>query len=219
MPKSTNLTPVSPDNALLSSRKLKKERPNGSDIYEKTPEGYAEAVSALRALHLLRLYHKEYIAHFRKITLQNLSRLDPYKFEYFAQRFLLEYGFTNVETTKRSNDGGIDGHGKLVNGLATFSVAFQCKRWKRIIDRPEIDRFRGAIEGTYEKGLFFTTSRFSQGAKDCSSKAGVVEVILIDGPRIVDLMIEKGFGVETEVMNTYRLTLDRELANQTETSQ
>lgn len=39
--------------------------------------------------------------------------MDPYGFERLAQRVLRECGFTQVEVTKKSGDGGIDGTGKL----------------------------------------------------------------------------------------------------------
>jgi restriction system protein len=54
--------------------------------------------------------------------------------------------------------------------------------------------------------VFFTTASFSEGA---SIKRGAVPIILVDGPAIVDLMIERGFGVqiETLLIPTYALDL------------
>ncbi len=90
-----------------------------------------------------------------------------------------------------------------------MNVAFQCKRWTTTnVGRPEIDKFRGAIQGEYEQGLFFTTASFASGAKQVSIKAGAVPIILIDGPSIVDLMIEKEFGVEQESWPIYAYALD-----------
>ena len=73
---------------------------------------------------------------------------------------------------------------------------------------PEIDGFRGAIQGSCEQGYFFTTSGFSSGAKDKSFKVGAVPVILIDGEAIVDLMIEKRFGVGEEPSSLFINELD-----------
>lgn len=54
--------------------------------------------------------------------------MDPYAFERLTQRVLRECGFTQVEVTKKSGDGGIDGTGKLrINGIFSFNIAFQCK--------------------------------------------------------------------------------------------
>lgn len=110
--------------------------------------------------------------------------------------------------TQVSNDGGIDGHGMLKVGLAQMSVAFQCKRWEGNISRPEIDKFRGAIQGSYEQGLFFTTSDFTKGAAEASIKKGAVPVILLNGQSIVQLMIEKEFGVIRRPLHIYEDQLE-----------
>jgi restriction system protein len=88
-------------------------------------------------------------------------------------------------------------------GLAQMKVAFQCKRWTGKIQRPEIDKFRGAIQGEYEQGIFFTTSDFSQGARDVSIKKGAVPIVLLNGEAIVDLMIDKGLGVLRRPLEVY----------------
>lgn len=90
-----------------------------------------------------------------------------------------------------------------------MNIAFQCKKWgTNSIHRPEVDKFRGAIQGEFEQGIFFTTASFAQGAKDVSFKKGAVPVILIDGESIVDLMIEKEFGVQKESLPIYSYALD-----------
>ena len=101
-----------------------------------------------------------------------------------------------MKVTTISSDGGIDGFGKLRLGLASMNVAFQCKRWEGNVGRPEVDKFRGAIQGEFEQGIFFATSDFSSQARDASLKKGAVPVILLNGESIVDLMIQKGIGVE-----------------------
>ena len=117
--------------------------------------------------------------------------------------------------TQLSGDGGIDGFGKLKVGLANLNVAFQCKRWtKGNVQRPEIDKFRGAAQGDVEQGLFFTTASFSDGAIAASIKRGAVPIILVDGESIVDLMIEKGFGVQLETMTIPSYALDLALGNE-----
>lgn len=68
------------------------------------------------------------------------------------------------------------------------------------IQRPEIDRFRGAAQGSYEQGIFFTTSTFSKGAIDASIKSGAIPIVLLDGLAIVDLMIQRKIRVESTLM-------------------
>lgn len=153
--------------------------------------------------------HEMYDAGLRATVLANIRRLDPSTFEEFAKKLLEAYGFVDVRVTQYSKDGGIDGHGKLKTGLAYLNVAFQCKRFRtNSVGRPEIDKFRGAIQGQFEQGLFFTTSTFAQGAEAASFRPGAVPIILIDGKAIVDLMIDKRFGVQVEQMPIYSYALD-----------
>lgn len=98
----------------------------------------------------------------------------------------------SLENTKASNDGGIDGYDKLKVGIATMNVAFQCKRWQGNVGRNEIDKFREAIQGEFEQGIFFTTSDFTEQAKEASIKKGVIPIILFNGKSIIDIRLKKG---------------------------
>ena len=161
------------------------------------------------SLNELRDIHCTYVKSFRNKLIINLKKLNPPSFEIFSKRLLEAYGFVDVQVTQVSKDGGIDGFGKLKVGLAFLNVAFQSKRWtKSKIGRPEIDRFRGAIQGQYEQGIFFTTSYFAPGAENISFKPGAVPIILIDGNAIVDMMLEKSFGVQTDNLPIYSYALD-----------
>lgn len=162
----------------------------------------ADAAEAREAPTFLELY-EEYEASFRSQMLDRLQSLSPREFEQFARKLLVTYGFVDVKVTQVSSDGGIDGYGRLRLGLATMNVAFQCKRWQGNVGRPEVDKFRGAIQGEFEQGVFFTTSDFTPRARDASLKPGAVPVILLNGESIVDLMIEKGLGVERVPLYAY----------------
>lgn len=150
----------------------------------------------------------EYLEAFKQRTIQKLLDLTPQQFERFAGALLDAYGFAAVQVTGKTGDGGIDGHGKLKVGLASMSVAFQCKRWKGSVGRSEVDKFRGAIQGEYEQGLFFTTSSFSKDALSASLKKGAVPVMLIDGDSIAQLMIDKQFGVRRRPIEIYEDQID-----------
>jgi restriction system protein len=164
----------------------------------------------------LKAIHGKYDVELRSAVLTNIRRLDPATFEDFAKRLLEAYGFLEVRVTQYSKDGGIDGHGRLKVGLAHLNVAFQCKRFRsNSVGRPEIDKFRGAIQGQFEQGIFFTTSRFAMGAEAASFRPGAVPIILIDGKAIVDLMIDKQFGVQVEQMPVYSYALDLIFADDT----
>ena len=135
--------------------------------------------------------------------LQKLHDLTPKQFEEFAGALLKAYGFQNVTVTGKSGDGGIDGHGELKVGLAVLNAGFQCKRWEGPVGSKEVQAFRGAVQGQFEQGYFFTTSTFSRAAQDESIRKGAAPIILFDGEQLVQIMIEKGIGVKRVPVEVY----------------
>lgn len=110
-----------------------------------------------------------------------IQNMDPYGFERLTQRLLREYGFTQVEVTKKSGDGGIDGTGKLkINGIFSFNIAFQCKRYHGVVGAGDIRDFRGSLTTNIEKGVFITTGSFSKAAIEEASAPGKQQIDLID---------------------------------------
>jgi restriction system protein len=179
---------------------------------ERPPPRVTAVVGTPPSLGELKRLHRDYAEAFRRRVLKNVGKLDPTAFERFARKLLEVYGFERMRVTRPGKDGGIDGHGQLKVGLARLRVAFQCKRWNaNAVGRPEIDRFRGAIQGAHEQGIFFTTGRFSPDAERASFRAGAVPIVLIDGAAIVDLMIEKRFGVEVDALPLYSYALDLDI--------
>ena len=149
-----------------------------------------------------------YEASFRDKMRERLLSLTPTQFEHFGQRLMIAYGFVEVKVTAVSGDGGIDGYGRLTLGLATLNAAFQCKRWQGNVGRPEVDKFRGAIQGEFEQGLFFTTADFTPEAKVASLRRGAVPVVLFNGQSIVRLMVEREVGVNRTPLYAYQDTVD-----------
>ncbi len=134
-----------------------------------------------------------------------LMNLHPQQFEAFAGKLLESVGFTDVEVTKYVGDGGIDGYGNLEMGVVKVKAAFQVKRWRNNVPPADINQFRGAIQGEFDQGIFITTSDFSDEAKKVSSKRGAVPIVLINGERIVNIMLEKGLGVRQEPLTVARI--------------
>ena len=120
-------------------------------------------------------------------------------FERLAQRILRESGFTRVEVTGRTGDGGIDGIGVLRVNLLSFHVLFQCKRYQGSVKPREIRDFRGAMVGRGDKGLFITTGTFTSEALREASRDGAPAIDLIDGDQLCGLLkqLELGIRVET----------------------
>lgn len=125
-----------------------------------------------------------------------LRHLEPYAFERLAQRLLRECGFSDVQVTKRSGDGGIDGIGKLrIQGIFSFNVAFQCKRYKGQVGAPAIRDFRGSLGTNIEKGVLITTGAFTKAAKDEASSEGKRLIDLMDGEELINKLAEYGIGL------------------------
>ena len=163
----------------------------------------------------LKATHVKHLDTFKKQLLSQLKEIPPKTFETFAKRLLEVYGFHDMKVTAYTKDGGLDGDGKLKVGITYLNVAFQCKRWKTTsVGRTEIDKFRGAIQGNYEQGIIFTTSNFSKEALNATRRNGAVPIILIDGATLVDIMIEKKFGVTTEYMPVYVNSLEDTFADE-----
>jgi restriction system protein len=109
------------------------------------------------------------------------------------------YGGTQrdaARATQRSNDGGIDGIIKQ-DRLGLDTIYIQAKKWdeSRPIHRPEIQKFAGALQGVRaKKGIFITTSSFSDGAREYVATIDS-KIVLIDGTELAQLMIDHGIGV------------------------
>lgn len=136
-----------------------------------------------------------------------LQNMDPYGFERLSQRLLRECGFIQVSVTKKSGDGGIDGTGKLkINGIVSFNVAFQCKRYKGFVSSGDIRDFRGSLTTDIEKGIFITTGSFSKAAKDEATTPGKKQIDLIDGEEFISKLAEYSIGVKE--VKTYEIDED-----------
>lgn len=137
--------------------------------------------------------------------LSSLRSFSPEQFESFCRLFLSKYGFTRMELTSRGRDGGIDVRGLLKMGLAEMRVAVQCKRYAEDnkVGRPSVSAFRGDITGDFEQGIFMTTSGFTKEAEEISFKPGCVPIILIDGEQLADIMIDKGIGVQRQLIDVF----------------
>ena len=104
----------------------------------------------------------------------------------------------------RTGDGGVDGVIKQ-DRLGLDALYVQAKRWQNAaVGRRDLQNFVGALqERGATKGVFITTSTFAKNAWDYVGRLGNMRVVLVDGERLADLMIEKNVGVST--ISTYEL--------------
>lgn len=131
--------------------------------------------------------------------LQTIKSCSPAFFERLVVDLLVKmgYGGTRKDAGRAigtSGDGGIDG---IINEdrLGLDVVYIQAKRWEGSVPRPEIQKFAGALQGQRaKKGVFITTSSFSQGASEFAKMIDS-KIILIDGATLAQLMIDYNVGV------------------------
>lgn len=143
--------------------------------------------------------YKQLNASLASDLLNEVLKLTPHTFEKFVIDFLSKMGYGTVafgsHATQASGDDGIDG--VIMEDKLGFSLIYmQAKKWApdKVVGQPDIQSFVGAIAGKHGDGLFVTTARFSQKAKDY---AHTHHIILIDGERLANLMIEYNFCVST----------------------
>lgn len=138
--------------------------------------------------------------------LNKVQQVAPAFFEIIVVDLLVAMGYSGengeAKVTTRTNDGGIDG---IINQdpLGTSTVYIQAKRYKEenTIGRPAIQSFYGALAAVNaDRGVFITTSSFTKGAQDFAKNQGIV---LIDGIKLTELMLQYGVGIE--IAKTYQL--------------
>jgi len=169
----------------------------GSDESSATPEEILES---------------NYLKIRKNLALEILAKIkssSPAFFENLVVELLVKmgYGGTIKEAGKsigRSGDEGIDGIIKE-DRLGLDIIYIQAKRWENVVGRPEIQKFVGALAGQgAKKGVFITTSRFTDEAKEYQPK-NETKIVLIDGKQLADLMIDFDLAVST----THTFTIKR----------
>ena len=139
--------------------------------------------------------------------LENILSKDAIFFERLVIDLLLKMGYGEFRpdagrTTSATRDGGIDG---IIDEdrLGLDKIAIQAKRYDKSnkIGTQLLQSFVGALMGKgVSKGVFITTSSFTSGAIEYAQNQSI---ILIDGDKLADLMIE--YNVGTFTSHTYEI--------------
>jgi restriction system protein len=113
---------------------------------------------------------------------------------------------TDLQRVGGTGDGGIDGIISL-DRLGLEKVYVQAKRWQGTVGRPDVQAFYGALAGQRaNKGVFITTSSFTPQAIEFARS--VERVVLVDGARLADLMIEHEVGVTLRPVKVPKIDVD-----------
>ena len=133
--------------------------------------------------------------------LQTIKDCTPAFFERLVIDVLIKMGYGGSrreagQAMGKSGDGGIDGIIKE-DKLGLDIIYIQAKRWEGSVGKPAIQKFAGALQGQRaRKGIFITTSSFTKDALDYVLNIDS-KIILIDGERLAELMIENNVGVSS----------------------
>ena len=133
--------------------------------------------------------------------------MDPFAFEHLVKRLLEEMSYQNVEVTTPSDDGGVDVVANIELGITSVREVVQAKRHKRTIQRKDLDALRGSLyRFNAVRGTIIATSRFSKGTEEAAFANGAAPITLIDGDKLIDLLIEHAIGVRKRPLEV--LTVD-----------
>lgn len=174
------------------------EQPAGSETSNQTANERLEAA------------FEEMQGALKQDLLELVRKMDPYAFEQLVVDLLVAMGYGGsraeaAKVTQKSADEGIDGTIKE-DRLGLDTIYIQAKRWQNTVGRRELQAFVGALAGQgASKGVFLTSGEIASTAQDYVDAIGQKgqKVVLIDGGRLTELMIEHGVGVSE--IKTYSL--------------
>lgn len=161
----------------------------------------AVAVGDLPPAESLDSSYRRYREAVQSEVLDRIKQMPPAFFERLVVDLLLKLGYggpfgTGV-TLGRSGDRGVDGvihQDKL--GLDLLYV--QAKRWEGPVGGSVVREFAGALSAhRARKGVILTTATFTRDAWTDAERMGE-RIVLIDGPRLAELLYETGLGLVTE---------------------
>jgi restriction system protein len=182
--------------------------------YEITEKGlvYLESVAGpapkapptrRRQSELLRLA-KDLQVEARDQLAEFLAKMNPFKFESLVKLLLEEMGYDDVETTSPTNDRGVDVVANIQLGISSVSEVIQVKRRSGNVNRTVLDQLRGSLHRfNAVRGTVITTGRFSRGTQEAAFERGTAPITLIDGEKLLDLLIEHQIGVSKKAVEYF----------------
>lgn len=155
------------------------------------------------------------VSEVKKILRDRLIDMNPYAFEHLISKLLEAIGF-QAETTPTSRDGGIDVNGELViDGVIRVKMVVQVKRYKigNNVQAPVVQQLRGNLNTVLlERGLLVTTSDFTKGAYQDAAAYGKPNIDLMNGEKLVDLLLKYEIGVKSQKVYTIDESMFSDLA-------
>jgi restriction system protein len=140
---------------------------------------------------------------------ERLGEMPPYLFEHLVRDLLEAMGYEDVLVTKESGDKGVDVVATVQFGITTITEVVQVKRHQGAIGRPTLDQLRGALpyHGAI-RGTIITLGKFSSGCVEAALFPGAAPISLVDGTRLVDLLVEHEIGIRKRPATLYEIDSD-----------
>jgi restriction system protein len=110
------------------------------------------------------------------------------------------YGGSRADAGRAIGGSGDDGVDGVINEdrLGLDRVYLQAKRWNNQVGPSVVREFAGSLDlNGATKGVLITTSSFSEPALKTANTYTQKKLVLIDGQRLTQLMIDYGVGVTT----------------------
>ncbi|OJX53963.1 MAG: hypothetical protein BGO88_09830 [Flavobacterium sp. 38-13] len=150
----------------------------------------------------------------RNFLKEYLKQTKPYQFEHIVKDLLYAMGYEDVEVTSPTNDKGVDVTGISQNGITTVKEVIQVKRnTTSNVIRPVLDSLRGSLHRFDAfQGTIITLSDFAKGAKDAAFEKGAAPITLINGEKLIDLLLKYKIGVSKKSFEYY--VVDTEYFNE-----
>lgn len=132
-----------------------------------------------------------------------LMQLEPFAFEHFVKELLEAMDYENVEVTKQTSDKGVDVTANYQFGITEITEVVQVKRTEHNISRKIIDELRGALpyHDNAIKGTIITLGGFARGVEEFAIFPGARPITLIDGDRLIDLIVKHRVGIKREAVD------------------
>ena len=127
-----------------------------------------------------------------QLVLNQILELDSGEFEILVGHLLTALGFEGSEVIGKPGDGGVDVIGELnVSNLAKIKIYVQAKRYKlgTKVKTKTVKELRQSIPQGGQ-GAFITTAAYQKKAADVAVETGFARIGLIDGHKLVDLLVE-----------------------------
>lgn len=146
-----------------------------------------------RVLGAIKSYNDDQVKAFR----ERLAKMHPYRFEALIRDLLEAMDYEDVIVTKQSGDRGVDVIANFQFGITQIKEVVQVKRHQGSITRPVLDQLRGVLPLHQAiRGTIITTGRFARGLADAALFPGAAPITLIDGDRLIDLLLKYEVGVK-----------------------